>query len=175
MQVASFTNILNQIPINITGAEGEDEMVFTFASGDTFRLYHNQDCCEHVSIADICGSLLDLIGAPILLAERVSEHPASTDNDESQTWTFYRFTTMRGHVSIRWVGTSNGYYSEGVDEDFTYANPPTPQPQTTVTVTNADIDTAIRQLREENHGLEPYAPNVYPRARRIADDRRRRD
>jgi len=103
--------------------EGHDELHLITTSGDHYKLYHKQDCCENVEIEDICGDLPDLIGSPLSEVEVVTnskEHPAGVDCDldpdeDSFTWTFYKFRTQKGSVVIRWYGTSSGSYSERVD------------------------------------------------------------
>jgi hypothetical protein len=93
----------------------DDEIVFLTADGRKFRLFHEQDCSEYVRVEDITGELEFLVGSPILMAEEVSN---STDECEgcsdSFTWTYYKLATIKGYVTIRWLGESNGYYSESV-------------------------------------------------------------
>ena len=97
----------------------DDRIIFTLDNGEQYQLYHMQDCCESVVIEDICGDLDDLIGSPLLLVEEATNHdnPSSGDDcyRDSFTWTFYKLSTIKGSVTIRWYGSSNGYYSEGVD------------------------------------------------------------
>lgn len=105
--------------------------------GEVYGMHHQQDCCESVGIEEIIGDLDDLIGSPVLIAEeRSSTEPseelaaqrskekaeAEAKNEyyynyeyDSETWTFYEIATNKGSVTIRWYGSSNGYYSESVD------------------------------------------------------------
>lgn len=87
-----------------------------FFDGDdiVYALYHQQDCCESVYIEDICGDLSDLIGVPILSAENSSSEPPREGAygyiGDDVLWTFFKIHTSRGYVTIRFLGSSNGYY-----------------------------------------------------------------
>ena len=105
---------------SIEGAEEQSERIeFKTTDGEIYCLLHVQDCCESVSVEDICGDVEDLIGTPITMAEEVSNYddpPTSkygnNYNPESYTWTFYKIGTKKGDITIRWYGDSNGCYSE---------------------------------------------------------------
>ena len=119
-----------------TRVERDGEEIHFYAEGMHYVLLHEQDCCEDVHIESVVGDLSDLEGAPILRAEeagytangdtwgalpeiqaiRLTQRltPETVPCDESKTWTFYKFATRKGYVDIRWVGESNGYYSERV-------------------------------------------------------------
>lgn len=107
----SFSELVGKTVTDID--KGDDVIHFTCDDGTRYDMYHDQDCCECVTIEDICGSLDDLIGSPILEAYESSE-PANKNDWGTSTWTFYRVYTAKGAVTIRWYGESNGYYSEGV-------------------------------------------------------------
>ena len=102
----------------------DGDLVFETGDGEVFVFTHFQDCCEFVYIEDIAGSLDDLVGTPLLQAEEVEgETLDPVDNDESFTWTFYKFATIKGSVTVRWYGSSNGYYSESVHMAHFFRNP----------------------------------------------------
>lgn len=92
----------------------DEELIFTLVDGAQYVFYHKQDCCESVTIDDICGDLNSLVGSPITMAEEIC-HESIEDNNGSQTYTFYKFATVKGYATVRWYGYSNGYYSEAVD------------------------------------------------------------
>jgi len=110
--------MLGKTFVKVTGSVGEDEMLFETADGQRFIFAHMQDCCESVDINDITGELQDLVGEPLLVAEEVRGATPEPDLDEehygSYTYTFYKFATRKGYVDVRWLGESNGYYSESV-------------------------------------------------------------
>jgi len=91
---------------------------FITTEGKHYKLHHYPDCCESVEIESIVGDLIDLIDTPLLLVEEVSNCPAPEGHVMaeygSETWTFYKFGTIKGYVDVRWYGSSNGYYSESV-------------------------------------------------------------
>lgn len=92
-----------------------------------YVMFHNQDCCESVTVDDIEGDMSDLIGQVVLQAEESTNNTdasiGKTAPSDSFTWTFYKLATAHGYVTIRWIGESNGYYSESVEfELVTKAN-----------------------------------------------------
>lgn len=115
---AKIEDLLGKTIIEIDGAEEDnDAIVFLCDDGTKYMMYHEQDCCESVTVNDICGDVTRLLNTPITKAECTtnSNDPAVDEWDDSYTWTFYHLATVKGYVTIRWYGTSNGYYSESVD------------------------------------------------------------
>lgn len=105
----------------VVGLDNRSEkVVFTTVDGEQFEMYHENDCCEMVDIEDVIGDVADILGNPILFAEEVThqqENPPDVpvkERQDSFTWTFYRIGTVKGALTIRWYGESNGYYSEDV-------------------------------------------------------------
>lgn len=99
--------------------EDGNHVSITCTDGSAYEMYHMQDCCESVFINDIKGHLPNLVDKVILDAEEnVSgdwpEDVPVPDYNESYTWTTYTLTSKNEVVVIRWLGTSNGYYSESV-------------------------------------------------------------
>jgi len=113
-----ISSIVGLTPIAVTlnkyndSYENCEEIFFEFEDRIVI-LYHEQDCCESVWIESIVGDINDLVGSTLLMAEESSGE--YDDACESGTWTFYKFATIKGYVDVRFIGESNGYYSESVD------------------------------------------------------------
>ena len=120
-----FEELKGKIFVSIVGKAGDDIIKFKCINGEEYTLEHDQDCCEIVEVNDVNGDWEDLLNSPILLAEEITfdnKNPEGIKIPEEQnsdmrsfTWTFYKLSTNKGSVTIRWYGKSNGYYSETVD------------------------------------------------------------
>lgn len=111
----TIAELVGRTITKVTGDKGEDAFTMTLDNGDTAELYHEQDCCEDVYLEDVVGDPQDLVGTPVLLAEEVSSGRRGGYDYGTHTWTFYKIATVKGEVTLRFYGSSNGYYSEGVD------------------------------------------------------------
>lgn len=110
-RVNIIEQLINKTIINIV--KNDYEIIFECNNGEKYKMYHEEECCEDVKVEDISGDLEDLLNTPLLMAEEATEE-GETDWGTC-TWTFYKFATINGYVTIRWYGESNGYYSESVD------------------------------------------------------------
>lgn len=102
----------------IYGLEKYSESVkIAFEDGSQIEFWHSQCCCETVSLEDYEGDIVN--GAVILSAEEVDGEANNPEYAESFTWTFYKINTTKGDLWMRWLGQSNGWYSESVDVSYT--------------------------------------------------------
>lgn len=109
-----FSELLGKTISNIIVGKFSEYIEFHIEDGEKYRLIYHKDCCASCDIEDICGDLDDLIDNPVLVAEEAFniDKGAIENWHESYTWTFYKLDTCKGGVTIRWYGSSNGYYSE---------------------------------------------------------------
>jgi hypothetical protein len=101
----------------VRGAKkGSGQIEFITNDGRTFEMCHDQDCCESVGVVDVVGDIAALVGYNLTEVEAVENPQDAPDlgDRESYTWTFYKLGTVKGRVTLRWLGESNGYYGESV-------------------------------------------------------------
>lgn len=103
--------------------KGVDPFITKLATteGRTFEWYHEQNCCESVDVHDVKGRMSHLTGTPILEVTEEMEDNGTWPSDvpksrhlDSYTWTTITIRTAKGTVVVRWLGHSNGCYSESV-------------------------------------------------------------
>lgn len=119
MNYANFFELKGKIIESITGlTEGSDECLITTNIGK-YKLYHQQDCCEHVRIYKVIGNVNDLVGEVIFAEEDVGANDPdwcdmSYTYNDSHTWTKYVLKTSNASLEFWFLGESNGYYGEEV-------------------------------------------------------------
>ena len=118
MAMDSISVLLGKTLVSIDQC-GIESINFKCTDGTEYIMYHQQDWCESVSIEDVIGEYDNLIGSPILMAEEIEsgDNPEGYVEDHTSeyfSWTFYKLATVKGCVTIRWRGSSNGFDSEDV-------------------------------------------------------------
>lgn len=111
---AEFSELKGKTLVKVTGLErGSETATFECSDGSVYQMTYYHDCCANCSVEDVDG-LENLEGATVFSAEESSnsEDPALEEYPDSYTWTYYKLATSKGYVTIRWYGSSNGYYSE---------------------------------------------------------------
>jgi hypothetical protein len=108
-----FSDLSGEHILSIFQVSDEYIAIIT-ARGYVYFLIHEQDCCEHVYIEDVCGELENTTGLVVRAEENSSDSVFDEDTDMSETWTYYKLDTVNDNVTIRFCGNSNGYYSESV-------------------------------------------------------------
>lgn len=97
----------------------DDQIKITTECGKEFLFYHDQSCCENVYIYDNIGDLKVLEGQKLLYVDVDASGDIPSDvtyrPTDCYTWTNITFRTNKDTVISRWIGESNGYYSEAVD------------------------------------------------------------
>ena len=112
---ADLNKIVGKVIKKVEGLEKESESVsITFTDDWCVNFHHEQNCCESVCLIDFENDNVE--GGVIINAEEIMEE--EEDYHSSQTWTFYKIETTKGEIWMRWLGVSNGYYSEAVHIDL---------------------------------------------------------
>ena len=80
---ANLSDLIGKTLTKIDISGNKETMTFHTRGGKEYRFYHNQDCCESVTMDNICGNIEDLIGSPILRAEKSTNTEENPPNYKS--------------------------------------------------------------------------------------------
>jgi hypothetical protein len=118
MSDANFFELKGQIVKEITGLEKNSPEVHIVTNQTTYKLYHEQDCCESVFVENVIGDEKDILNEEIIFAEEdagANDPDCYGDNyNDSHTWTKYVLKTKNASLEFWFLGESNGYYNENV-------------------------------------------------------------
>lgn len=112
-----IVSLVGEVLTHIDTDEKNEQIMLTTASGRVIKIYHDQDCCEQVQIETTEGDWHSLIGKVIIEAEREEIKEGEPEPECAESWTRTNFTFRVDDATVisRWIGESNGYYSESVD------------------------------------------------------------
>jgi len=107
--------ILDHVDIFPKDKENPSEIILTTRSGKKFKIYHSQDCCEHVFLESVQGEWKELIGQTINEVSNLEKDASDEEQYNHATRTILKFKADYDTVITKWYGSSNGYYSESVN------------------------------------------------------------
>ncbi len=111
-----LSELVGKTIIKLEQVDDWSEIRFFCSDHTVYALHHIQECCEEVYLEDVNGELSWLLNTPILMADEAQGETGTEEESGTRyRWTFYRFATRKGYVDLRFLGLSNGYYSEKVD------------------------------------------------------------
>jgi hypothetical protein len=87
---------------SITCEPGGKEMFFKFDDGHDYKMYHPQFLCETVFLHGFVGDLNNLIGTPIISAEKMDTDDIHREDSVHPVFS-YRLRTAMGAVDFNWV------------------------------------------------------------------------
>lgn len=111
--VEKLTDLRGRVLAGVIAGVGDLSMDFVLVDGTRCCLVDGELGSGNdvqINVEEVHGDLEDLLGTPLLEVEE--ETGERLPGEENVTWTFYRFATLKGRVTVRFFGTSNGYYSE---------------------------------------------------------------
>jgi hypothetical protein len=114
-KIVDFDALVGEVLDAVDIDREKDQILLTTRSGRQFLIHHEQDCCETVEIVGQDGCFLKLVGKPIVEAREIAIDTTKDDSLGTETTTTLIFRVDDQTVISRWVGDSNGYYSESVD------------------------------------------------------------
>ena len=108
-----FNDLVGETLTHIDIDPENNEILLTTKSDKKIIIKHDQNCCESVKLVYYSPNWKKLIGKVIV---DTSENAVSSMNGyDSRTDTDLTFSVDDATVITKWVGESNGYYSETVD------------------------------------------------------------
>ena len=106
---SDFDKLVGETIVSCETDDNRSVVVLNAESGKSFCMF-NGEVGTTLELVDAEDDLNSLIGKKILFCEQTT----SSDEDD-RTWSFVKIRGFDVDVTLRFVGDSNGYYSEAVE------------------------------------------------------------